>query len=63
MQTRWSQMTSLSKAFTMIELIFVIVVIGIASAIFIPKMEQMRKDATVQTQSTQQDSDTTEWNK
>ncbi len=40
------QMSS-KKAFTMIELIFVIVVIGILSAIAIPKMAATRDDATI----------------
>lgn len=35
------------KAFTMIELVFVIVVIGILSAIAIPKMAATRDDATI----------------
>lgn len=56
-------MTSLNKAFTMIELIFVIIILGIISAVVIPKMEAMQKDRAVQTQSTQQDTETTEWNK
>ena len=37
----------LKKAFTMIELIFVIVVIGILSAIAIPKLAATRDDATI----------------
>ncbi len=39
--------TSSKKAFTMIELIFVIVVIGILSAIAIPKMAATRDDAQI----------------
>ena len=38
---------SSKKAFTMIELIFVIVVIGILSAIAIPKLAATRDDATI----------------
>lgn len=40
------QMSS-KKAFTMIELIFVIVVIGILAAIAVPKMAATRDDATI----------------
>ena len=40
------QMSS-KKAFTMIELMFVIVVIGILSAIAIPKFAATRDDATI----------------
>ena len=40
-------MTSNRKAFTMIELIFVIVVIGILSAIAVPKFAATRDDARV----------------
>ena len=40
------QMSS-KKAFTMIELVFVIVVIGILAAIAIPKMAATRDDATI----------------
>ena len=39
--------TSSKKAFTMIELIFVIVVIGILSAIAIPKLAATRDDAQI----------------
>ena len=39
--------TSSKKAFTMVELIFVIVVIGILSAIAIPKLAATRDDAEV----------------
>ena len=39
--------TSSKQAFTMVELIFVIVVIGILSAIAIPKLAATRDDATV----------------
>ena len=39
--------TSSKKAFTMIELVFVIVVIGILSAIAIPKFAATRDDATI----------------
>jgi general secretion pathway protein G len=39
--------TSFKKAFTMIELIFVIVVIGILSAIAIPKLAATRDDAQI----------------
>jgi general secretion pathway protein G len=39
--------TSSKKAFTMIELVFVIVVIGILSAIAIPKLAATRDDATI----------------
>jgi len=39
--------TSLRKAFTMIELVFVIVVIGILSAIAIPKLAATRDDAQI----------------
>ena len=39
--------TSSKKAFTMVELIFVIVVIGILSAIAIPKLAATRDDATI----------------
>jgi prepilin-type N-terminal cleavage/methylation domain-containing protein len=37
--------TSSKKAFTMIELIFVIVIIGILSAVAIPKLSATREDA------------------
>ena len=39
--------TSSKKAFTMIELVFVIVVIGILSAIAVPKLAATRDDATI----------------
>lgn len=39
--------TSSKKAFTMIELVFVIVVIGILAAIAVPKMAATRDDATI----------------
>ena len=39
--------TSSKKAFTMVELVFVIVVIGILSAIAIPKLAATRDDATI----------------
>jgi len=39
--------TSSKKAFTMIELVFVIVVIGILSAIAIPKLAATRDDAVI----------------
>ena len=39
--------TSSKKAFTMVELIFVIVVIGILSAIAIPKLAATRDDAVI----------------
>ncbi len=39
--------TSSRKAFTMLELVFVIVVIGILSAIAIPKFTATRDDATI----------------
>ena len=39
--------TSSKKAFTMVELIFVIVVIGILSAIAIPKLAATRDDAEI----------------
>ena len=39
--------TSSKKAFTMLELVFVIVVIGILSAIAIPKLAATRDDATI----------------
>ena len=51
-------MKSLSRAFTMIELIFVIVVIGILASVIIPMMEASKSN-TVQQQSTQQNSETT----
>ena len=38
---------SSKKAFTMIELVFVIVVIGILAAIAVPKMAATRDDATI----------------
>ena len=40
-------LTSNRKAFTMIELIFVIVVIGILSAVAIPKFAATRTDAQI----------------
>jgi len=43
----------MNKAFTMIELIFVIVIIGILAAIAIPKLMATRDDATTVTLSTQ----------
>lgn len=39
--------TSSKKAFTMVELVFVIVVIGILSAIAVPKFAATRDDATI----------------
>jgi len=39
--------TSSKKAFTMIELVFVIVVIGILAAVAVPKLAATRDDATI----------------
>ena len=39
--------TSSQKAFTMMELVFVIVVIGILSAVAVPKFAATRDDATI----------------
>ncbi len=53
-------MKSSSKAFTMIELIFVIVIIGIIASVVMPKMEAKRVEHKAELVKQQNDK-TTEW--
>ena len=42
------------KAFTIIELMFIVVIIGILTAIVVPKLEENAKDKVVQKQSVEE---------